>query len=542
MARQARKGRKKRTHGKQPEGRVAEQEVERLFRALAAAEGEIGAVEAELHRLQEGGLQAFAHIARKLAKVGPQEQHLLVQAIKRAGSPELVRELAKSLPERDISLAVRVELVALLREAGIVPDPQLASAVEQAYALVQRAAPTLEQEAGDEALGPVVADLAALPKSTARMALEELARTDVPRALAVFRALARSHADDLDYPLLTVQALDGVLHEEAARYLSELLGESEARTLQKSIRRALYRLKLAGVHTAAPKERASVLTAPEFRFVAAHASHIDGVGNRSFHVAKAKPFGGVHLIFVSINDRKGVLGCVVAELNKREYDDVRRKIVEEGVFVDMEPSYAVAQVRAAAAKNRLTGTALPPEYVTNQRLLGGQEPTAGRIESPIYSELDAEELAALPTRLNDSAHLFEREEFADWKLPADDMAPYLYDYEEVEESRIIVSDELKQERLEEVYRKAAAGLMAGELREILKGRLEEMAHVLRQKGEKPWGSVALAAAVALEGDSTVPPEKHPFVLELVRKSTAAASKETRDRLIARPGEEGSIIT
>jgi len=410
---------------------------------------------------------------------------------------------------------------------------------------VQRAALALEQEARDEALGPVVADLAALPKSTARMALEDLARTNVRGALAVFRVLARSHPEDLDYALLTVQALDGVVHEEAARYLSELLDESEPRILQRAVRRALYRLKLAGVHTAAPsagKERASVLTAPEFRFVVAHASHIDGAGNRSFYLAKAKPFGGVHLIFVSINDRKGILGCAVAELNKREYEDVRRKIVEEGVFVDMEPSYALAQVRAAATKNRLTGTALPPEYVTNQSLLGGPEPMAGSVEAPVYSELDAEELAALATRLNDSADLFEREEFADWKLPADDIAPYLYDYEEVEESRIVVSDALKQERLEEVYRKAAAGLMAGELRAILKARLEEMAYVLRQKGEKSWGSVALAAAVALGGDSAVPPEKHPFVLELVRKSTAAASEETRDRLITRPGEEGGIIT
>jgi hypothetical protein len=321
-----------------------------------------------------------------------------------------------------------------------------------------------------------------------------------------------------------VEALSTLATPEAATLLTQIAAQTNAKEIQKAARRALYRLKTRGVDTESVRvggPRKSVLEVPKLPIVIALASQIDFAGNRALYLARRRPFSGLVLVNLIINDQHGVLDCHALPVTKKELTRLVADIRADDrlTHVELPATYAQQLVEESYRRNLSTGTPVPQDFQGLHDLIG--MPDTPWEQGPIYHLINPEEIRGQPAWLSLSGQLLDVKEFQGWHVPPEAVQSYREEVRRSADSLIIVSPALQQERLEGVQKRALREIFDPDSCARYRSRLEEMAYLLWQTKRPDEARRAFASALALQGEG-VDPAEHPFLRALFTRSVEMA--------------------
>ncbi len=377
--------------------------------------------------------------------------------------------------------------------------------------------------------------LAGLSPDDARAALARAGPASLPPS---FRSLAQDDPDAAlglmeeltaapPWPLAgaAAEALGAVRLPAAAHLASALAAGERPREVRRGARRALHRLKQAGIHAeAAPRDEpvgaaaAPVATGPAFL------STCDPDGARLLWLALDIPGSGRSAANGVVYDSGRLQSFTITRQSRSEFDQevarARSEMEARGTFLvtEVPVPYALHLLTSAAQAAIAQQRGVPADYAVYGRYLTGPaEPPP----SPVYDYLQATEVRFRPDLLDRSPEVFDESEMRGWHLPEDVVRPITTVFRERETSTLSLPPEAERDRMSVAIREVVTSEFRSEQGLRWRRRLEEMAyHFVRHDRRWP-AQLALAAALALEPEGR-PPEDHPWVLRLTQRSVARA--------------------
>lgn len=377
-------------------------------------------------------------------------------------------------------------------------------------------------EPADEA---VVAALTMIPAAELSDALRLLVRE---HGLAALPVLRRCLADRPEWATAAADALGALRAPEAAEALTAAEAGAADKTVRTAVRRALYRLRQAGITPpprAAPREALTRLRPSQ-----AWLSAIDGTGSRGAWLLLEGPLGERTLLTAVLNDEAGVLDFAGGPIAKKRLDERLRALRAESplAWAEVPPSWALALLGEASDRFVETGSAFPGKLARWLRALPSPE-VAGT--APIYDRVPAAVVLADPTLLDRSAEVLALPEFAGWFLDPPTVQTEALERLQTKESRLVVSDQIKAERVAALIDRVIDTYFTPDVRRRWQRRLEENAFILAQTGRPAEARLAVAAARAL-ADPEREARHIPFVRALVERSLDVAGEVALGRLSA----------
>ncbi len=336
---------------------------------------------------------------------------------------------------------------------------------------------------------------------------------------------------------LSEDALDAALrdfaraHGAAAVDALSALAESGERAMRRAAKRALYRLAQRGV--SAPPKPASrpVVEHRPARATRAWISGIDGRGSRAAWSLFDGGFGGALLCSLIVNDTVGIVDVAGGEITKKRLESELEALraSQKLPWVSTDPARVLGLVAEALALHGATSTAPPAAFARWRPLFEGVSPAA---PPPLPAAAD-------PALVERSAELLELPETAGWFLDPEAVQTDALELLEARESRLVVSDQIKEERQAAIMDRVVERELAPEARRLWVRRLAEMAAVFEATERAGLAAVARAAAVAL-AEPEADPRRHPFARGLAERALDIAGEVASGRVSAadvrrRPG-------
>lgn len=349
---------------------------------------------------------------------------------------------------------------------------------------------------------PLLDELNSLTSAALAQFCATLARGGQETAVPLLSALAQRE----ELAPAAVEALGWTGSQEAARQLLELAEHSPSREVRKAAGRGLHRLRSLGLHvkTSPPELGPAPETAPAPQArPRAWASSIDGFGSRFLFLSIPKPMGGNALIFLMLNDKEGIQEARAGHIDHEDEASARVEALAKQSrlpHVEIPVDYARHLVKEGRKRGQASGRLLPTDYMVWKELIG--EPEEDWERPPVYRELNAAQVLMEPGLLEESDRLLDLGEFRNWLLETEQMRPHALEMEKAKLGGIVLSEEAQGERVERVLSNAMEEVLGGEYRALYRRRLEEMSYLLLRTGREREAKRALAAAQALEQDSS----------------------------------------
>jgi len=337
---------------------------------------------------------------------------------------------------------------------------------------------------------------------------------------------------------------EGLAHfsrETAVGVLLLMSRKTGDKKVQKTIRRSLYRLKSKGipvVETDVGKDR-SILRPLQTEPLQGFGTGFDLHGERLLMLVIPHAGRGWSVMHGVVNDTRGLLNFIGEEMSRREFRDFFDRFREKIplALVEMEASY-VGFLFSCAYRLTLEKKGTPPQDYL--RLKGEIERARREYDRPlIYALLSSEEISGDERWLDRAEELLKDDLFAGWGIEEDLARSYAEAITAAQESKLFLSQDQKQARIEEICLKALMEVFSDEMRSLFKHRLEETSYLLHRQGKEEEARISLSAAMDL-GKPLNPISPNPFLLQLVARSVLALASEAYEKekrepsLIVRP--------
>jgi hypothetical protein len=339
--------------------------------------------------------------------------------------------------------------------------------------------------------------------------------------------------------LALLDALGGSRDEAAGRIVAALATSAPEKEQRKAARRALHRLRSSGVAVAMPvagPAEPPTPAAPEtLRPLLALVTAPDGIGSRLLWLLLERPRGGGQISFtLALNDVVGVKDALIDESSRRRFErqlaDWRERAEREPIEIPVE--YGLALLSEALALNAESHYPLPRDFVIRRSMLGELPPPP--TAALIHQHVSRGQVFLLPTLLEESAGLLESEpEFVGWVFSYDEVEPFAREYRQIDESRLLLSSEPRETRLERIIGTAIDTLYTSEMRRAFRRRLEETAYVLWTSGRERAARQAVAAAFAIGDTGSL--RTNPLLRQIVVRSIEMAMEIDRTGMPLPPG-------
>lgn len=497
-----------------------------------------------LHSLRQEYPELRKFLEHRFARLSAAQQQVILALLEAAPGPDLAPLLQQWSRSAALPLPTRARAMAVQEHGNGPVDTAYRDELGQATRLLHqlRTAEPSPLDENDALASPWSEELAQLPLDLRLDVASELGVEHADLTLAVLRAI-RPAVSGRDTGLL-IESLADIPLTGSALLLQELLGETTDKGLQKAIKKALHRLKVQGVTFVEiePRRHTAVVGAVAHRLEKCLASFIDGAGERMFLLVRTKPMGGYNLAYLVINYGTGIRYALGLQASKRELPEILEKVQGPAPLIDLEPSYCQYQIALAHQMNLETNTPVPEEFFTLRDIIGEGNTTFER--AIIYSALSDADLEAAKTYDTYADKLLDLPEFAGWTLPAPIIQKYGDALREIEQSQIVVSPAMQQERINEIHTRAMEEVLGERSRRLMRMRLEEMAYYLLRTDRHREALWAVAAAQSLEDDNPHRLQRNPFAGALLERSLdLAKARPSSGRIILPfshlPGGEGS---
>ena len=365
----------------------------------------------------------------------------------------------------------------------------------------------------------VEAALATIPVGELDAALRWFARQHGAAALPILRRCLVGRPERAE---AAAAALGTLLLPEAADALEAAQARTATKAVRTAARRALYRLRQAGIER---RPEAPVAEPPRVGLGEAWVSAVDGTGSRGLWLTLAGPYGERTLLAAMLSDETGLVDFSAGVIAKKRVAERLDALRAESPlpWVAVPARWAWATLVAAAERARAQGQAVPAELARWTDRLG----TPAAEPAPIHARLPP--AAEDPARLGRSAALLALPELADWFLEPTSVSSEALEWLQAKESRLVVSDQIKTERLAALIDRIIESRFDAPTRARWRGRLEEQAYVLLALGRAPEAASAVAVARAL-ADREAVLRRIPFLRALVERSLEVAGEVATGRL------------
>lgn len=498
-----------------------------LAQRLAAMAQEAHA-DAGLLRREHADFDRF--VVQRFRRLDEAQQRLVLAALRAAEATHLAPDLEGWCRDSEVPLAVRLQALETVEALGCPVDADYLEVLRSAAALARQLDAEEAPELDDaEALSaPLDAALRALPVPVAVDVARQAAGSDLSRALAVLRTI-RPQVEAEDLPAL-VDGLASVALTGSAMMLQDILADSPSKALQKSVKKALHRLKSRGVVFGdAQAPRQVVLGGSSGQLERCLASFIDATGDRMVVMIRNRPGGGYHVAYLVLNYGTGIREAVALQANRRELAEVLEAAQAEAPLIELEAAHCQRQINLIQQLNLATRTPVPEAFFNLRDIIGESEsmPETGAI----YEALSPQELEMARAQGSHADDLLELRELAGWTLPESVVREYADALAEIDESKIVVSPAMKRERVDGVFESARREALGEGPRAVMRLRLEETAFYLLQTGRRVEAMWALGAAESLLDDNPDRLRVNPFAGALLERSLEGARKNTGSRIV-----------
>lgn len=317
---------------------------------------------------------------------------------------------------------------------------------------------------------------------------------------------------------------------------AEQLSTSTDREVAKTARRALYRLRSAGVafpERAPPPEPPASSPGPGPDTLPGYASLPDGTGQRALLLARPVRGGGVEVVEALVSDELGLLSLSRAEMGRSAWRKLGRSPEMERLL-PLSAEEGRVLLAEAVRCNLATRTAFPPDSDVALRHLGVE---AGPTELPPLPEPEeGDGVLAV-----ESGALHKEPELAAWLPPETELKRFALRLDELRTSPLALSPEQQAEALRERVRTQAEEFFDAPRRRLYARRLWAVAPALERRGAEHAARVARATARRLFHGS--PGLFPPFAEQLFTKVLALMARPPGARGQAQVGagvrEEGA---
>ena len=490
-------------------------------------------------------------VAQRFGRLDEGQQRVVLAAVRAGGATSLGPALEGWSRDPEVPLAIRVEALETLEAAGLQVDSGYLEALRNAAAVARQLDAEEPPELNDAEMltAPLDAEVRALPLLLAVDVARQAAANDLARALAVLRTV-RPHVETQDLPAL-VDGLAAVPLTGSAMMLQDILSDSPPKALQKSVKKALHRLKSRGVvfgDDQAPRQ--VVLGNSGGQLERCLASFIDATGDRMVLMIRTRPGGGYQIAYLVLNYGTGIRFAKALQANRRELPEMLESVQAQAPLIELEPAHCQRQIALIQQLNLTTRTPVPEEFFMLRDIIG--EPDAMPETGAIYEALSPQELEMARAQGTHAGDLLQLPELAGWTLPESVVREYGDALAEIDESKIVVSEAMKRERVDRVFESAMQEVLGEGPRAVMRLRLEETAHYFLQTGRRTEAMWALGAAESLLDDNTERLRVNPFAGALLERSLEGARKTTSNRIVmpfstpsagapARPDSEPRLI-
>jgi len=346
-------------------------------------------------------------------------------------------------------------------------------------------------------------------------------------------------------PSLTVpviEALARIHNSETAQLLIEMMDRAEEKWVVKSIKRTLYKLRQKGVRwEERPSKDEPVLRPPKPAEPQGYMGAMDSRGSRVIVIARPQPLKGLFVVFSIVNDLEGIQEFTLKELSRKGFEEFVGNSLASADFpiVPAPGAYCIHLLKEASSLSRRLSKPLPHGYHEAEHEF--KDLTWDNPASIVYQYIKEDDVKDQAHLLKESATLHEIRPFSAWFLKDEEIEEYVSSIRDASQSRIVLTPDQKDARLNSIYRKALEELFPEEKRIAWKRRLEEMAYILLKSGKEKEARAALSAAIDLKNPFS-PIDPNPFIWNLLLKSIYSIIKsdyeekerEEKTRLIVTP--------
>jgi hypothetical protein len=302
---------------------------------------------------------------------------------------------------------------------------------------------------------------------------------------------------------------------ELLRAFSKAFPEKE---VQKAVRKILFKLKQKGIsvpESGTESETGFILGRPEKEEPKAYVGPVDGAGSRAVLIAIPQIPQGHDLGLGVINDEDGILEFSFGRYSRKNAKEVQKIFFEKvPSMVETDLPHAAALLERGYSLRAGKGESSGDYLRLRPWLLDHARP----IEKPkVYEVLSSEAVSRNALTESQIQKLLNHEYMATWIVDPEKLKPVIEEINNAEQSRILVSEIQKIERINQIKQASIGKLYPDTERAMLKQRLEEMAYVFFKSEEEPYARLALACAKSLEDkDSFL--KVNSFLSALLEKS------------------------
>ena len=368
--------------------------------------------------------------------------------------------------------------------------------------------------------------------------LEDLQQAGFDRtapAATSIEPLTRRLGENAAVDLAVAFLLGRVADPAAVDALIKIERGATAKDLKREARRSLFKLEQRGLPI--PREDASGGQRPavgSITEIEGYLSVIDGAGDRLVWLLRPHAGGGLQLLQGVVSDRSGLLRSDGGVVKRKDLRAQAEEIQKNG-GLPMAPvpwEYADGILYDAYEKAKAAGQKTA-QFSSMRAAFNATKPR--EVEHPVYSRL-AKESAQTEDWRSQSRRLLDEPAFRFWLVDEDWMKPYLDRIGQAQESRLVLNDAQKEERLAAIVRDAAREIFSGESGAIFCRRLEDASWCLAEAGRREPALLAFAVALQLaEGETGM--LDIAFLTGLVQKSIAYYLAQAKQKA----KEEPSLI-
>jgi len=350
----------------------------------------------------------------------------------------------------------------------------------------------------------------------------------------------RSYFGEGEADLAIVFLLGRIPDPASLEALNVLEAAATDKEIKKEIRRSFFKLAQKGLIPPKPAVAGAELKRPILGSspeIEGYLSSVDGAGGRLVWLARPHA-GGVQLLQGMVNDREGLLRAGAPVVRRKELRRMAQEIKEKhGVTMISIPwEYGDQILWEGFEKAKSLGRSGVEDFSSLRSAFTSAKP--GAAPHPVYGRLDPGGVRSGAWR-ELSRRLLDLPEFRPWILDEDWIMPYTNEIQHAQESRLVLNELQKEERVAGIVRDAAREIFSGERGKIYQRRMEDMALYLAETGRKEEGRLALALALAIgEGEvGGLGALDISFLTGLVQKSLAFYLSQAK----AKAAEESSLI-
>lgn len=316
-----------------------------------------------------------------------------------------------------------------------------------------------------------------------------------------------------------VSGLGTIPSFKAAQFLAEINDTHPLKSVRKAARKSLHKLKTVGIEVETSLK--PLLGEIKHTRYKAMMSPVDGTGTQLILLTQEMLAGDLHFLQVVASDEDGIAECTSKRgMTKKMFAKLPETFAmqigaKEPMLAEVDYEFAMSLLLDA---EKVTES-LPEEYESGKNLFELNQAQA--VANPVVSMFDADALKQHPELLKTSAELFQNDHFLSWHLPLNELGDYAQELLDQDDSPIEVSEDVRQERKNDVYQKVIDAKVDETMVQRLKRRLEIMAYVFAQQGKEDDAKKSFMAAISLGETPRADLKAHPFLRELLTISLTA---------------------